>query len=379
MGSHIHDCLDLAISARGVLSLARREIGQLKNRPPESTGFAGTAGRGAAGGRSRLLTTRVRDRGNGDLMSATQEPPISRRPGAAASPVGSLRRAKDLSRQIAAALLVVTLPLIVAACDSGPTEGRVDAFAVGAGPELEVSNGNGDVRVIVGAAGTMKVRVEISRPDELIYEAEVAGNVVTVRAERKPGSTGASPRADIVVTVPADTSLTLVVGNGKAEVSGVQASGTLTTGNGGVSLTDVFGDFVITAGNGTVELSDVEGKFQAHAGNGDISAKRSAGAFTFSAGNGDIDFLGALTPGGTSSFTTGNGSVTVEFDGPPNVEIDAEIQRKGRVTADLDLTETTRSDEKRLIGTVGEGAADLIVRTGTGDISIRQHRWRLLS
>ncbi len=270
-------------------------------------------------------------------------------------------------------LLVVGL-LTLAACVAGESVTHDDTFEVGTAPVLVVQNDNGEVRVEAGESGSITVEADIRHSDSISYSATQTGDTVTVVAEIiAPRTSGA--RANITVKVPPDTTAVVMTGNGEVTVEGLRASATAGTGNGSIDLTDIEGDATAESGNGDISLTDGLGYFDLSTGNGKVLVTGGQGSFDLSTGNGDIGFNGGLDAGTSSSLSTGNGSVTVKFDGPPSVSIDAETGTRdpdeGRVKSNLEMSSTTVSDSKNLIGTVGEGAADLLIRTGNGDINIR--------
>ena len=233
----------------------------------------------------------------------------------------------------------------------GSLETREDTFQVGETPVLVVDSRNGEVRVAAGQPGLIDVVAVVSHADNVEYSVLQSGETVTVRAKTL-NPLRSSPRTDLTITVPPETAVTIDSGNSLVLVKGLRSTGTIVAGNGPVGLTDIQGDFHAATGNGRIV---VEG---------------AVGSFDLASGNGDIVFKGMLSSGTTSSFNTGNGSVTVEFDGPPSVAVDAE-SGSGRVRSELELSATTRSEKDHLVGMIGDGAAGLRIRVGNGDITIR--------
>ena len=86
-------------------------------------------------------------------------------------------------------------------------------------------------------------------------------------------------------------------------------------------------------------------------------------------GSGRITFRGELIPGGNNMFNTGSGSVVVELRGTPSVAIDLETD-DGEVISELPV-DVIESSKYKLVGTIGDGEADLTVHVGSGDITIK--------
>ena len=240
-------------------------------------------------------------------------------------------------------LLLAAIPLV--ACGSSK-ETLTGTFSVGSSPAVEVTVGKGDVALVVGSGGEITVTAELQDPDKIVYEVSRDGDLVTVSAKTRSGS-----RADVTVAVPGNTEFKLSTGDGSVEVVGVQAPGEVASGNGSIMLEGVRGDVQGNLGNGHITLGDV------------------AGSFILNVGNGGITFQGELTPGGDSTFSIGNGSVTVELTGSPSVALDLETD-DGKVRSDLPVGESEVS-EGRLVGNIGNGEAALTVRAGAGNITIR--------
>jgi len=258
---------------------------------------------------------------------------------------------RELGKQIGGVLAAVATLLCLAGCDALAGATREDTFQVGPSPILIVENSNGEVRVKGTDRQTIDVVTAMRNADNVDYSATQTGNTVTVRAKTR-NSLLNSPRIDIAISAPVGTTATVSTGNGLVSLEGLRGTGSATTGNGPVGL------------------ADVQGVFQATTGNGRVSTSAASGAFVLSSGNGDVVFRGQLEAGSESRFDTGNGSVTVEFTGRPNVAFDASTG-SGRVRSQLALSATTRDERKHLAGTIGEGEADLHARTGHGDVTIR--------
>jgi len=288
-----------------------------------------------------------------------------------------------MKKAIVAVLLTSGLFSTISLVACGPTETRMNTFSVGSSPTVEVKVGNGDVELIVGAEGEITVTAELRNPDKVDYKVSQDGDKITVDAKTRSNS-----RADVTVTLPANTEFEVDTGNGDIDVADVQAPGRVSCGNGSITferlkgdvtgnlgngditINDVAGSFILSDGNGDINLKDVAGSFKLNVGNGDIELHEATGSFNLSIGNGDIRFQGELPPGSESTFNVGNGSVTVELMGSPSVALDLEAEQKGKVRCNLPVTVSEQS-EYRLVGTIGNGEATLKVRTGTGNITIR--------
>ena len=248
--------------------------------------------------------------------------------------------------------------LLTAACGqgfTGPTETRDDSFEVGDSPKVVVSSGNGRIIVRPGTDGAVRVEAVLRRPDNLEYEISRDGDTITVEAKEKGLGVfrfGKSPGADIEITTPSDTRVELRTSNGSVEVHEISQSGTVRASNGMILLEEVVGNFDISTSNGRATVA------------------RSSGAFVIDTSNGRIEFDGELSPGGSSRMTTSNGSIEITLRGTPSVKLDASTSN-GSVSTELPVLTTGTLDEHHVVGTIGDGDAELIVRTSNGSIRIQ--------
>ena len=259
-------------------------------------------------------------------------------------------------------ILGVLLVSLTAACSSGfagPTETRDDSFVVGDSPRVVVSSDNGRIVVKRGTDGTVRVQANLRKPDDLKYETSQEGHTISVEAkEKRPGffnrifNLGDSPGADIEITAPFNTRLELRTSNGGVEVYGMHQSGTVRTSNGKIVMEDVIGDFYMSTSNGSVTITLASGTF-------DVETV-----------NGRIEFDGEIVPGGHNRMRTVNGSVEIKLQGIPSVKLDAS-SGNGSVTTRFPILTTSPGDKRHLVGTIGVGDAELLVRTINGSVTIR--------
>ena len=255
-------------------------------------------------------------------------------------------------------MLGVPLVFIAAACSegfTGPTETREDSFAVGESPRVVVSGGNGRITVNAGTDGSVRVQATLRKPDDLEYETTQEGDTISVESKEKRRSIfnfGESPGADIEITAPSNTMVELRTSNGSVEVYGMHRSGTARTSNGKIVMEDVIGDFDVSTSNGAVTIG------------------LASGTFDVETSNGRIKFDGELSPGGDNRMTSSNGSIEIKLQGTPSVKLDAST-RNSSVTTRLPILTTSPGDKRRLVGTIGDGDAELFVKTSNGSIMIQ--------
>ena len=251
----------------------------------------------------------------------------------------------------------LVLTLILGACSEGlpgPTVVREETFSVGASPRLIVDNRNGDVTVRVNSAGTISVHATLRNPEELEYQVQVNGDTVQVSAKPERSgffNIGDSPGADLIIEVPSNTVVDSRSSNGSIELTGFSGPSTARTSNG------------------AIELRDVSGEFLASTSNGRITVTRSTGAFDLKTSNGAISCDGGLDLGGDNRMETSNGSIEVTLGAAPSVRLDARTSN-GSIGSSLQFSSSTIEDD-HLVGTLGDGDANLHIETSNGSINIR--------
>jgi len=258
-------------------------------------------------------------------------------------------RIKFLFIALASVLLIAGCRVAVDVEDR--IERRDDTFQVGDSSKLEVDGFNGHITVRAGSDGEIRVEAELRKPDGIEYQVRQNGDTVKVEAKKKGRVIGTQPTVNIHVTVPSSTVLDLETSNGNIEARETKKSVSLRTTNGKIILEDVTGDF------------------QARTTNGDINVDGLEGSARLNTSNGSVDFKGRLLPGGNNEITTSNGGVTITLEGEPSVRVEASTSN-GTVKSELPIL-ATETGKNRLVGTLGDGEADLHVETSNGAITIR--------
>jgi DUF4097 and DUF4098 domain-containing protein YvlB len=255
-------------------------------------------------------------------------------------------------------------------CTPGPTETREDSFAVAGYSRLVVSSENGSIEVKAGADNEVLVQARLKDAPRVKYELSQVGDTITVDVQISRRwwffSTGG---ADITITVPPSTDVELETSNGDVELRGIEGEGSLGTSNGDVVMDTLRGDFEGRTSNGRIEGNAVEGAVVLRTSNGKVNLREVEGEFNVETSNGGIAYSGNMTAGGSNRLVTSNGSVVVEFTGNPSVVLDAETSN-GDVTCVLPILATVTKDD-RLVGKIGDGEADLYIRTSNGDVTIK--------
>jgi DUF4097 and DUF4098 domain-containing protein YvlB len=258
-------------------------------------------------------------------------------------------------------------------------------FAVPAGASLSVNNFGGGITVHGWSENRVKVHAETGRRGRI--EVSMAGNTVII----KTGSREGAPSViDLDVTVPQAMALTLggtyadinvdgVQGaisaetvNGEINVRGGKGNITLHSIQGGVTLADASGRVEVNTVNENVELTNVSGEIKVETTNGELmltgitSSSVDAGTI-----NGDVLYEGTVTDGGSYSFGSHNGDITVSIPERANVTITA-ATANGDIDSSFPLPMTSTAGKHRKTFKIGSGSARMELESFQGDIEMRR-------
>lgn len=258
-------------------------------------------------------------------------------------------------------------------------------FAVPAGASLNVNNFGGAIIVHGWNQNTMKVHAEHSRRGRV--EVTLVGSTVTVKAGSRQGAPSV---VDMEITVPAATPLNLsghyaeitidgVTGPIRAEtvegevvVKGGRGNITLSSIQGSVSLADASGRIELTSVNEDIDVDNVTGEIKIEATNGEVTMTRIRSSSVEAATiNGDVVYDGTVNDGGSYSFTSHNGDITVTIPERANVLITT-ATANGDIDSSFPLPMTTCTGKRRCNFKVGTGSARLEVESFQGDIQLRR-------
>jgi hypothetical protein len=222
--------------------------------------------------------------------------------------------------------------------DVSLTQGNVIVKAYN-GKEVIVESGRGNRPEPPEQSGRMR-RIDFPMRG---FSVEEEDNVITVRSR-----TGGND--NLVISVPADTSLTARSHNGFIEADGLH------------------GEFDVQANNGRIVLNNISGTVVAHSLNGAIQVT--------------MDKVDANKP---LSFSTLNGSIDVTL--PADVKANLKLNSRGEIWSDFDIklgggtvTQANNSGDgkfrvtmdRNLNGTINGGGVDASFYTLNGKITIHK-------
>jgi hypothetical protein len=284
------------------------------------------------------------------------------------------------------------------------TDRVVRTLPLGAAGLLELRNLAGDIAVT--AAPGREARVEIVRRARGRTEADAKIGLertrVTVDHTGERAIVAVEPSGErrppyhvsvaYIVTAPAGTRIVasslsghVTVTDIKGEVSALVTRGNVTiqragqvsavrTIDGNVLLTDLDSDrgVMVSALSGNVQLERVRvRRIDVEVTGGNVVVRGATSeTVRLSSLSGSIEYAGALANGGRYQFQAHSGNVRLDLSGPTGMDLNATTFRGNvRLAPSLTLAAplTTRGSVR---GTVGDGAASVVVKTLSGDIEI---------
>jgi DUF4097 and DUF4098 domain-containing protein YvlB len=267
------------------------------------------------------------------------------------------------------ALVVAALLAVASGCTAGPTVTRDNSFTIGESPFVIVHGENGSIEVTSGANNTVAVHATLRGSDRVKYSVEQDGDTITVDARIDhawwPGNVG----ADILIAVPPKTDMDLENSNGAIELRDTEGSASLKTSNARIVMEEMKGDFDVRTSNGAIDVNHLEGYGLFKTSNAGVSLEGVTGEIDVETSNGRISYSGNMTAGGANRLVTSNGAVDVELLGVPSVSLSAQTSNAG-VTCRWPITATETGDN-HLVGVIGDGQADLDIRTSNASVTIR--------
>src|SRR5256885_6557633 len=258
-------------------------------------------------------------------------------------------------------------------------------FAVPAGASLSVNNFGGGIAVHGWSENRVKVHGETGRRGRV--EVSLVGSTVVI----KTGSREGAPSViDLDITVPQSMALNLsgtyaditvdgVQGaisaetvNGEVNVRGGKGIVTLHSIQGSVTLADASGRIEVNSVNENVALSNITGEIKVETTNGEVMLT-GIQASSVDAGtiNGDVTYEGTVNDGGSYSFGSHNGDISVSIPERANVTITA-ATANGDIDASFPLPMTGSTGRHRKTFKIGSGSARMELESFQGDIEMRR-------
>jgi DUF4097 and DUF4098 domain-containing protein YvlB len=274
----------------------------------------------------------------------------------------------------ALAFLVVGVASVACSIDVRGNEASTreeKRFTVSATDPVDLKIETFDGAIAIRSWDKNEVLVEIERrgPDQAAAEALVVnqmqeGNRISIEApsprnERNVITVGSWQSQSVNFTVTAPRRVML------------QAR----TGDGSVEARDLQGTIDVNSGDGRIVASNLEGDVKVHTGDGTINIDRAAGRVDADSGDGSIEIDGRLD---VLTVRTGDGPVRVNAANGSTMKSDWQIAAVDASTGDGSvrvegISKGTRDgdeDRSRVVGQLGSGGANLMLRSGDGSVDV---------
>lgn len=212
----------------------------------------------------------------------------------------------------------------------------------------------------------------------------VMGDVHERDVERQGESFTIVSSGDCDIQCPAGTSVTIKLASGDMDVQGITGPLAVETVSGDAELRDV-GPATLRQVSGDLEVRGVNGELRINAVSGDVKLRDASGGVVVDAVRGDLsarDLEGGAqvksVSGDVSLSTLLAAGAAYQFDARGDISAKVEVGQGGaRLTlegGDLHCRlplQTTERSSRRIVGTLGEGKAELILRA-RGDLAISE-------
>ncbi len=214
----------------------------------------------------------------------------------------------------------LALAALFTGCALGPAEtGSFDRALSVTGPvRLELQNGSGGVHITTGDPGQVRIHADVrahawlfsnprSQLDDITQHPpiEQRGNLIHLGFDKYHLR---SVSITYTIVVPAQTEVQATIGSGGLELRGIKGPADFTLGSGSIAADDIHDAVQVRAGSGGIRLSNIAGDVRAVTGSGGITLTQVRGDIRATAGSGGITID---QPGGRINAKTGSGGVTV--------------------------------------------------------------------
>ena len=258
---------------------------------------------------------------------------------------------------------------------------RVEHFDLREGAEIEVTTASGDVRLVEGEAGTVRLTTTDADPATRLARVEcahdAAANRLTIDTKvikglgtdkgqglgrALKGMIGyARHDVDVEVAVPRGARVRLRTASGDLQADATLAGAEVASASGDVRLTRVEGPIKVQTASGELALGHVVGPVSAKLVSGDVSVEGLEGDLSVQSVSGDV--TASVVAPGRVDVSNVSGDVTLAVRSGLLVELDVRSV-SGQVTSQIALDGAA--------GEAGERPVTVKVRTVSGDVQVRR-------
>ena len=223
---------------------------------------------------------------------------------------------------------------------------------------LKITTINGQIEVnvwdedIISLNAIKKSRISQDELEKTLINVIESESLIEIEAEYI-GTRLTTPSVDMNIKVPKNVTVEYVkTSNGAIQISGVKGNITATTSNGAIDIEDVDGYITATTSNGKIDVKKTTGIMDLESSNGGIYAEV-------------YDFKKDI------SISTSNGRIDVYINPLLNADIEMTTSN-GQISISGISLNVTYSEEKHIIGKLGEGGNKIDIQTSNGDIYLRK-------
>jgi hypothetical protein len=262
-----------------------------------------------------------------------------------------------------------------------------------------------DVDAIAAPSG-MQGSTELNLRSDGTFGGDRGRGGNRVRIRDRGGFQGS---ADIELTVPAGTQVTVHLAVGRSVTTGVDGRVTIDTYSADAEATGITGEWLFDSGSGDVVVRGMRGSLRIDTGSGNGTVENvsgdlldvdtgsgnvdatnvSVGRFRFDTGSGDVRARGLTAPRGEADVgsgdvvldytggtveellvDTGSGEVSITLPRAADVRVTIDTG-SGDVTVQRDGAQFERRGDDGTVFRFGEGRGRIRIDTGGGDVTIR--------
>ena len=271
--------------------------------------------------------------------------------------------------------------LVVAAClvTAVSAETRKEfRFTVGPKANIVVDNEYGGITVKPGSANQVLV-VAVIHSDKVEVDNSHEGDRLEIESHLLSGANAQTGRVDYELTVPPNVPLSLRSSTGPLSVERTQGDLTLEGADAQVNVRNVSRCHVhVKTMRGNITLTDIrDGHVEINTISGEVHLNAVDGPHVqVESGTGKVFYDGDFGSSGTYTFTTHTGDIEALIARDASADFSARSMQ-GSVKSDVPLkpkehnrfpTELGRS----FFGTMGKAASEVILKTISGTIHLRQ-------
>lgn len=235
--------------------------------------------------------------------------------------------------------------------DRGKRGGRLRISSRGSGLEASA-----DLRILIPPSQRLALYLAVGE-----VSARNVNGTLRIDTHQADVSTSGTTGALVVDT-----------GSGSVDVSHAEGDVLIDTGSGSVDVTSVTGDaLLVDTGSGSVTVSDVAvSNMNLDTGSGRIEVSRSSARdVLLDTGSGGVN-VEIMNDAERVVVDTGSGAVTVTVPSTFGAQLEIDTG-SGGIDIDFPL-QVTKWERTHVAGTIGDGAGELRIDTGSGSVRIRR-------